>query len=84
MTGHVTMQRGDMFANVHPAEVDNFALGGWVIVEQTPEVAQLFAVYRVKDGEQSTRASKAGLTMAEAEEYVAERSDNEYVIEAEE
>ena len=83
MTDLITMQLGDKFASVHPAEVENYALGGWIAVgEPDPPAAQLFAVYRVKDGEQSTRASKAGLTIEEAELYVAERAEKEYVIEA--
>lgn len=46
----------------------------------TPDEPEFFDVFKVVDGERSTRASKSRLTRADAESWVAARPDTEYVI----
>lgn len=81
----VRMVRGELYADVHPDEVGNYSQAGWALVEQADaeedESPELYSVYKIKDGEKSTRASKADIPLTEAKAYVADRPDVEYIIE---
>jgi len=84
MADTLRMVRDGLSADVHVDEVRNYSDFGWALAEDQatpePESVSLFDVFKVKDGEQSKRASKVDMTMEAAEAYVAERPDNEYVI----
>lgn len=87
----VKMQRGNTTANVHPAEVENYAKGGWEVLEakaakkeEKPEVEAvsdepIYDVYKVTDGKKARRVSRANLTKAEAEIWMKGR-DDEYTL----
>jgi len=54
--------------------------GGADETEETDETPESVSVFRLVDGEQNARASRANLTRSEAEAYVAERPDAVYAI----
>lgn len=80
----VKMQKGDKFADVHPDEVENYQLGGYVVADKkatpkTEETETLYDIYKVVDGQRAKRVSRANLTKAEAEIWVKGR-DDEYTL----
>jgi len=79
MAETLRMMRGVKFADVHPNEVQNYSAHGWTLVDEVAE-ATLYDVYKLTDGERGKRASKADISLEDAEAYVSERSDNEYEI----
>ena len=56
---------------------------GWLSEESEDDKSgseDQFYIYKVKDGETASRASKTGLTEEEANQFIAENSDNEYEV----
>lgn len=85
MDNTIAMQRGDVLADVHPDEVDNFRLGGWSESEdaETDELIDLVSVYKITDGDRSGRASRVDLSRDEADAWIEAHPDGEYEIVAE-
>lgn len=90
MSKLIPMTRNGKSADVHPDEVENYASAGWIVADgvatddatdtDTDDDEPLYSVYKIEDGDLADRASRANLTHDEAEAYVAERPQNEYMI----
>jgi hypothetical protein len=78
----VRMEKEGKFADVHKDEVDNYASFGWSKATNRAAKNVLFDVYKVTEGEESTRASKINMTKEAAEKWVAKRDDTYNIKEA--
>ena len=80
MVDLVKMESVGKLADVHPNEVEMMESYGWKIIDANETSNNLYNVFKVVDGEVAENPSKRGMTLDDANDWIAEHPNAEYTV----